>query len=73
MARVQVDYRTLLEDRYSRYHSPDRRLYTRAEASAIHDRNPRATFWEYKAQLPVLPVQPLTAQATRALEKWLPF
>ena len=58
---------------YSRYHSPDRRLYTETVAREMHRSNPVAEFWVYEPHQLVLPIRPLTAQTRRSLARALPF
>lgn len=83
MAWVNVDRTQITETMYSRWHSPDKKLYTRAEIAAIHDRYSRIrsrdgqaharrfVWWHYEPIPPELPVRPLTASARRALERSL--
>ena len=76
MAYVDVDLSTLRETMFSRYHSPDRNLYTWDQILPWLERAPtRRKGWAYEPEgpMPQLPVQPLSAQARRSLEKALPF
>jgi hypothetical protein len=60
------------ETLYSRWHSPDRRLYTHAETWAI-GWDVYHQWWVYEPPLQPLPVQPLTAKDRSVLQNCLPF
>ena len=64
---------------YSRYHSPNNRLYTEAEVREMREHGPRPnemrSWWIYEPQgpVPLLPTSPLTARARKELGRLLPF